>query len=182
VVPVSDDGNRVTVTTKHDEHLRNAAMRNLSYGELTEHVESLLQQIAFGEEVGEQSAVRAELDNVRAEIDDLDAEIRQLRAEKERLQSEEKRLEERANSINAEQERYESKLESLVNTVETFGHIWAGDDDTEPHPNVADAAALGGTTPLAVVELFKDRGDARVERFSKACENDSSGKIVGPNQ
>lgn len=147
----SDDTGRTQVAATMPTHLRDAMMRNLDHGEFSERVRRMAQRIAFGEEVGDRHAIKAELQNEREHVDELQAHIESLQAEKREVQSRVNRLEERQDRLTSREDKFEAKLESLEQQLYSGNHVY------ESHGAVEGAANTGEMKPEHVIEKLVER-------------------------
>jgi len=146
---MTDEKTRVNV--EMPDHLHNAVMRELPHGKFSEEVRSLAQRLAFGEEIAEDDALRAELENVRAEIDDVDATMTELRAKRKELENKEKRIEKKVDKQAKQQQKHEGQIEMLE------GELRAGQNLDEGDGRVKRAADSGRMKPEHVIEKLRNR-------------------------
>lgn len=164
---MSDDDTQVGV--KMPEHLRDAVMRELPHGKFSEEVRNLAQRLAFGEEIAEDDALRAELENTRAEIDEIDTNIERLQVERSELSKKVKRLEKRVDQQSKRQQKFIGKLEMLEDELRGGSRVLP---DSKPVGRVADTGAV--SVDVVIEKLQKRNPEIPEYAFQDGLHDDKS--------
>lgn len=149
----------VRYNVRMPERLRDDAKRNSERGELAEHTRELFRRKAYGVEGSKENTelqqAKAELRDVRSALDDLRRDRRQIDAEIETYETRAARLEERVSSLEEEDDKFSTVVDTLENLLLDGTRIFSQrvDDDVDASAVIEELRDRNPEVPDHAFEL-----------------------------
>lgn len=147
---MSKDNRRQTSFTVDSDAL-DKAKKKLDHGELSKRLRRAVEEVAYGTETTERARLKEKLETLRSDRREKQQEIENLRHDADELDREITRVENRLDTLMQQDGEYDGFLKS----IETDLHDGMRFDPQ--HGKVEDAAEIGETTPVDVIQDLKER-------------------------
>lgn len=152
---MSNREDRTIASAEVDSQAYETAKDRLPYGGISEEIRSLIERIAYGDELGQRSRLEQRLQELRNQRRELEEERREIDARIDNLGSRIQSVESEISQLSAEEERYEAKIEGLEYRLRNpdNGHFHL----TTELSSVAEIAKSSGKSPEGVVKDVRER-------------------------